>query len=421
MMPDDAIEDVHRFSVQLNVRPQHITSWGYFEDAGFAVNIKKQDDYTDRWGHHHKTVAQGGVVPNDLVEDRTQAVSFLPGVTEMVGDVNFERIKRKAFSMGVMEGSFHVDDANVGIEKSLPYRLAQGLVDRGAEIKFASHLEVGKKKADFAVKPYRVRIVGGDNSAYGLSPLGVPPFGMPGDFGYDDDYTTSAFIVDFDDKGIQKRDSDKELHGIPRAKHSMVFGFTTNLEPVLNRRLRLDDLESADRNKDLPFSEFFSDKIAEKVPRAPDSRGALTTGPNKKMVGVGLHQQFALVNAFKAGIDSDAQAFVLQPGGGAGGGGAGGGGAGALSSSGLGVSPPPAAGGGGISGGFSSGRRSVRRRRRWLRRRLSAIGGAGGGFWAASAAAPAPAAASAETTANKGNKGNNSNSNNSPSSTSRPR
>ncbi len=355
MMPDDACEDVHRFSLQLNVNPRYITSWGYFEDAGFAVNIAKQNEYTDRWGHRHKTVADGGVIPNDMVVERTQAVSFLPGVSEMVGDVDFERIKRRAASMGAIEGSFHVDDANVGIEKSLPYRFAQGLVDRGAEIKFASTIVAGKKKADFAVKPTRVRNVGsGDDRSFDWS--GLSPFGLPGDFVDDDDYTTSAFIVDFDDKGLQKRTGDKELRGIPRAKHSMVFGFTTNLEPILNRRLRLDDLDSSDRNKDLPFSEFFSDKIAEKVPaRDGYSRGFDYWAKNKKMVGFGRNREFAFVNTFNTVIDSDAQGFVLLQGG-AGGGGAGAGarGAGSLSSAALGVSPPAAGGGGGISGGFSS-------------------------------------------------------------------
>ncbi len=368
MMPDDAIEDVHRFSLQLNVRPSLITSWGYFENAGFAVNIAKQNEYTDRWGHRHKTVADGGVIPNDMVEERTQAVSFLPGVSEMVPDVDFERIKKRAFAMGVMEGSFHVDDANVGIEKSLPYRFAQGMVDRGAEIKFASHLVPGKKKADFAVKPYQVRIVGNDENSFGLNPFGPTPFGWPGEFVDDDDYTTSAFIVDFDDKGIQKRENDKQLRGIPRAKHSMVFGFTTNLEPVLNRRLRLDDLESTDRNKDLPFTEFFSDKIAEKVPaRDGFSRGFDYWSKNKKVAGLGLNQQFAFASTLNDPA-SDAPRFVLQPGGG--GAGAGGAGAGALSRAGLGVSPPPASGGAAITGGMSNG----------LGGGMPAGGGGGGGF-----------------------------------------
>jgi hypothetical protein len=286
-------------------------------------------------------VADGGVIPNDLIEDRTQAVSFLPGVTEKIPDADFEAIKRAAFSMGVMEGSFHVDDANVGIEKSLPYRFAQGMLDRGAEIKFASHLSAGKKKADFAVKPERVRMVVYDDRQDFL----LPEF-------MDDDYTTSALIVDFDQKGIQKRDSAKEVRGIPRTKHSMVFGFTTNLEPTLNRRLRVDDLESTDRNKDLPFSEFFSDKIAKKVPaRDGYSRGHDYWAKGKKMAGLGINRDLAFVNRpFVASDAANPFGFVLQPGGGAGGGAAGGG-AGALSLSGLGVAPAAPAGGGSIASG----------------------------------------------------------------------
>ena len=281
MMPDDAIEDVHRFSVQLNVRPQHITSWGYFEDAGFAVNIKKQDDYTDRWGHHHKTVAQGGVVPNDPVKDRTQAVSFLPGVTEMVGDVNFERIKRKAFSMGVMEGSFHVDDANVGIEKSLPYRLAQGLVDRAPRSSSRPILRWERRKPTSR----------SSRTGFASSAAIIPPTAclrsvcLHSECRATSAMTTTTRPVPSSwtstTRGSRNATATRSCAD-PRAKHSMVFGFTTNLEPVLNRRLRLDDLESADRNKDLPFSEFFSDKIAEKVPAHSDSRGALTTGPRTR-------------------------------------------------------------------------------------------------------------------------------------------
>ncbi len=344
MLPDAAIEDVHRFSVQLNVDPRHITSWGYFDGAGFAVHIAKTDEYTDRWGHHHKTVANGGVIPNDMVEDRIQAVSFLPGVNEMVKDMDFERIKKRAYAMGVMEGSFHVNDANVGIEKSLPYRFAQGMVDRGADIKFASHLQAGKKKADFAVKPQRVRIVVDDTRFNDLNPEFV-----------DDDYTTTAFVVDFDQYGVKKRGNDGELRGIPRTKHSMVFGFTTNLEPVQNRRIRLDDLESTDRNKDLPFNEFFSEKIADKVPaRNGYSRGFDYWNKGKKMAGFDRNREYVFAgNNFGSMIASDSGdplAFVLLQGGGGGGAGAG-----ALSMSGLGVSPPSGGGGGGgISGGFSS-------------------------------------------------------------------
>jgi hypothetical protein len=50
MLPDEVVEDVQRFSMQLNVDPRHLTSWGYFENAGFAVNIIGQKVYTDRWG-----------------------------------------------------------------------------------------------------------------------------------------------------------------------------------------------------------------------------------------------------------------------------------------------------------------------------------------------------------------------------------
>src|SRR5262249_16339449 len=127
MLPDEAIEDAQRFSVQLNVDPRYITSWGYFDDASFAVRIAKQKEYIDQWGHTHKTVADGGPIPNDFVADRIQAVSFLPGVSEMLADADFQRVRLMAYSRGLVEGSFHVNEANVGIDKSLTLRMAQGI------------------------------------------------------------------------------------------------------------------------------------------------------------------------------------------------------------------------------------------------------------------------------------------------------
>ena len=265
MLPDGSIEDAQRFSVQLNVDPRYITSFGHFESAGFAVRIAKQNEYIDQWGQHHKPVSAGGVIPNNFVADRIEAVSFLPGVSEMLQEADFERVRAMAYARGLVEGSFHVDDANVGIENSLTYQMAEGIRQKGGDIMFASHLHLpGGKAPDFAVRPRRVRIVSEDNPGIFLDP----------ELAEQDDYTASAFIVDFDAKGLEGRAAPDEVRGIPRTKHSVVFGFTTNLDPNPTGKIRLDDLDSTDRNKDLPFYEFFSKKVVAHVPaRKGFSRG----------------------------------------------------------------------------------------------------------------------------------------------------
>ena len=159
-------------------------------------------------------------------------------------------------------------------------------------------------------------------------------------------------------------------------KHSVVFGFTTNLEPNKNRRLRLDDLESTERNNDLPFSEFFSERIAAKVPaRDGYSRGHDAWEKGRKLAGLGRGtRQFAFVSTFNPLIDSDGPnplSFVLQGGGAA----ASGPGAGSLSTGGVGLTPPSGGGAAGITGGSPSGVSGT-------------PGGVGGGFAAPSIGTP---------------------------------
>jgi hypothetical protein len=363
VLPDEAIEDIHRFAVELNTDPQYITSFGHFEDAGFAVNIVNQKTYRDLWGLEHKMVSQGGVIPDDIIPDRTQAISFLPGLTELHDQVAFERAQRGYHSLVIMQGSFHVDDPNAGIEKSLHWRFYQAMfLKAGPELKFAGTEQFKQgKKPDFAVKPANVRILIGDEMN-----LEDPRI----DDWYDDQHTTSALIVDFDPKHLTPRANAEEVRGIPRTKHSVVFGFTTNLEPIPDGHVRLDSLESNDRNKNLPFNEFFS--VRKTTPVASARKGFSRSydfwmkgkqdgkqdEKEKKGAGLGRNIELALAEFFAPENDTDADErwmFVLQGGGAGSGGGAGGA---AIGDGGISLSRPVAPGSSGgmsVPGGLGGG------------------------------------------------------------------
>src|SRR5262249_13735792 len=128
-----------------------------------------------------------------------------------------------------------------------------------------------EKQPDFAVDPFKVRILIDDDARWdGYGQLMQNE--LLGDEDDSDEIrTTSALVIDFDPKQLQPRTSPEEIRGIPRTKHSMVFGFTTNLEPHPRGHVRLDSLESSHRNQDVPFSEYFFVKKLTKV--APATKG----------------------------------------------------------------------------------------------------------------------------------------------------
>lgn len=231
-------EGIARWALSLAVRPREITSWGYFNGAGFVGQEQK----------NLNLFAEETKLPTTI-----KPVSFLPSMLEETPNP-FYKNRAPAQSLGVMQPSFHVGSSTINLDKSAAYpgndnaikfavsaAAAEKLVlpvFKGGERPLSSQLFMTysekAKKFQYDVSPSSVQIM---YDSY--NDLYRGEWGYPAGYFWDQDIIRSVLLVRFD-----------EGHGLQKGQYSMVFGFTSNLPPR-PERVRLDTEESMRESRPL--------------------------------------------------------------------------------------------------------------------------------------------------------------------------
>lgn len=324
-----ATVDIARFALSLRVPARQISSWGYFGDCSFALEVTD----TDFIGRPQKATD-------------VKAVSFLPAILVKDSDPAYN-VRAKAHSLTDFFSGFRIDQSMKGIANSKAYEQIKG-------VRFAALDEmVGDKgKHKRAIEPVRTQIITETTEESREGPIA-------------DDKTRAIFVVDFDFA------KDKALR---QGQHSVVFGFTSDSPPTWDR-IRLDTKEAVLKTQGFRLGSYFADSEIGRVTGAVlEEQGMLPKGDpgwvdpqaRREVHFTGLpladpHQFVALqapntaMIALGQGFPTPSPDLIAQADGG-GGGGAGTAGIGGLTGpGGLGGGLGNAGGAGGAGGnGFSS-------------------------------------------------------------------
>jgi hypothetical protein len=200
-------------AVKLQVDPRYITSWGYFKNTSFTVEVR------DTFEAEHKPVA------DNQVQKIRLAMSANTSYLELIPERERQYIDgAPAISLGKMERTFAIGPSNVNGTKSNLYKALAAKRDKAKKddkSKLAAYednlMKVGEKGG---LNPDFVQLI------YSGFSDSIPP---------DAASTTgeTTFRVDFRGK-----------NAITLGEQSVLFGFTSDLSPT-DDKVRIEDPEAA--------------------------------------------------------------------------------------------------------------------------------------------------------------------------------
>ncbi|HZZ81909.1 MAG TPA: hypothetical protein VFE62_25645, partial [Gemmataceae bacterium] len=228
-------DDIARFALRIAVDPRYITSWGYFNNRSFTVNVNKDMPLinvaeVDKIRIKEKEEVKPG--------NNIKAVSFLPSVLSLQ---NYPAYERFAWGERGREEQFSIGTSNQGIASSMAYsdlKLAAGLADLKDRIMLLSTNVSSDKGPQVGVNPASVLLTYPSREDRVVTT-------------YTEDSTLAILLVDF-----RNRAGGINLTGIKQGQSSVLFGFTSDLPPAPTNA-RIDSNEAVVATNNLAFADFF--------------------------------------------------------------------------------------------------------------------------------------------------------------------